>query len=123
VIVRWRNDAVLEPDGGVYRCGNASADGIAGRNPDGSIDYGYYRRQASRLRRAKLHESLNRAARYGAPLIAVAIAVLTMLAISAGGRQLPLEHADVVSFWMDDISQRIVGSSTRPFKANDERKI
>ena len=34
---------MLEPESGVFRCLNASVEGVAGRNPDGSIDYGHMR--------------------------------------------------------------------------------
>jgi hypothetical protein len=123
VIAERKDNAVLQPENRADRYGDEWADGIAGRNPDGSVDYGYYRRRASRLRHAKLRESFRRAARYGAPLIVLAMAALAVFAISAGGRHLPPEHAGMVSSWMDDISQRIVSSSSRPFKANDQRKI
>ncbi len=111
---------MLEPESGVFRRGDASADGIAGRNPDGSIDYGYYRRQASKLRRAKLREALRRPGRYVPALVAIAIIAAAVLAMPMRDRQQPPPHAGVLSSWMDDISQRIVGSPTRPF---DQRKL
>jgi hypothetical protein len=88
---------VLEPESGVFRCRNASTDGIAGRNPDGSIDYGYYRRRASRLRRVELRESSIRAVRYVAPLIAVAIAAAAIFAMPAHDAPMPPHGADFAS--------------------------
>jgi hypothetical protein len=78
---------VLEPESGVFRSLNASVEGIAGRNPDGSIDYGYYRRQASRLRRAKLRESSRRAARFAGLIVAITIVAAAIVAVTARGPQ------------------------------------
>jgi hypothetical protein len=114
---------MLENENRPDRLGNACSDSLAGRNPDGSIDYGHYRRQASILRRAKLRAALRHAAGYVPPLIAIAVATVAMFAVPAGGHQLPPEDAGVVNSWMDHISKRTVGLSTHPFKASDQRKI
>jgi len=82
---------VLDPQGGAFRCGNALTDGNAGRNPDGSIDYGYYRRQASRLRRTKLNEASRRVARYVVPIVAVGIVAALLAAVTVAGPQFPPE--------------------------------
>jgi hypothetical protein len=72
-------------------------DDIAGRNPDGSIDYGYYRRRASSIRSAKLRGSLQQAARYAAPIIAVAAVIALICAVTARGPRFP-PQAGVASF-------------------------
>jgi len=92
---------VLEPESGVFRCRNASVEGIAGRNPDGSIDYGYYRRQANKLRRAKLRESSRRAARYAGLIVAITIVAAAIAAVTARGPQFP-PHAGIANFAIAD---------------------
>ena len=85
---------MFEPESGVFRRGDASAEDISVRNPDGSIDYGYYRRRSSRLRRAELRESLRRAARYVAPLIAVAMVAAAIFAMPGRDEPMPPRRTD-----------------------------
>lgn len=103
---------MLEPESGVFRSLNASVEGIAGRNPDGSIDYGYYRRQASRLRRAKLRESSRRAARFAGLIVAITIVAAAIVAVTARGPQFPPD-AGVVNFAVAD-ALCLASASTRP---------
>jgi hypothetical protein len=71
--------------------------GAVGRNPDGSIDYGFYRRRAARLRRAKMRESLVTAGKFVRPLVAVAIIVTAILVMPTQDPQTTRQSADVAS--------------------------
>jgi len=51
------------------------------RNPNGSIDYDFYRRRAAGLRREQVRSFLGRAAGMMRPLIAIALLAGTVLAV------------------------------------------
>ena len=51
------------------------------RNPNGSIDYDFYRRRAARLRREKVRSLVSQAADAMRPLIAIVLLAGTVLAV------------------------------------------
>ena len=51
------------------------------RNPNGSIDYDFYRRRAARLRREQVGSFIRRAAAAIRPAIAIALLMVTVLAV------------------------------------------
>jgi hypothetical protein len=114
---------VLDPERGVFRCRNASSDDVARRNPDGSIDYGYYRRRASALRRARITEASRRAARYVVAIVAAAIVAALVAAVTASGPQFAPD-AGITNFGtayaplMPSLATGLQG----PFNASNHRK-
>ena len=55
------------------------------RNPDGSIDYDFYRRRAARLRRESLRAAVKAAAGMIRPAVAAALLIFTLLAMPTRG--------------------------------------
>ena len=55
------------------------------RNPDGSIDYDFYRRRATRLRRESLRATVKAAAGMIRPAVAAALLIFTLLAMPTRG--------------------------------------
>lgn len=51
------------------------------RHPDNSIDHGFYRRRAARLRRETMRESIRRMARMVRPVVAIVLLLGTLLAM------------------------------------------
>jgi hypothetical protein len=82
---------------GMERCGGATIGGALAHNPDGSTDYGFYRRRASRLRRETLRRSFGQAARLIRPLIAVAIVVVAIRVMPTEGPRTMPAGADVAN--------------------------
>jgi hypothetical protein len=55
------------------------------RNPNGSIDYDFYRRRAARLRRESLRANIKAAAGLIRPAVAAALLTFTLLAMPTRG--------------------------------------
>jgi hypothetical protein len=67
------------------------------RHPDGSIDYGFYRRRAVRLRSENIRKAARRMASMIKPLIAVALLLGTLLAMPTRAPQPANPAADVAA--------------------------
>jgi hypothetical protein len=67
------------------------------RQPDGSIDYGFYRRRAVRLRSENIRKAARRMASMIKPLIAVALLLGTLLAMPTRAPQPANPAADVAA--------------------------
>jgi hypothetical protein len=67
------------------------------RQPEGSIDYGFYRRRAVRLRSEKMRKSVRGMAPMIKPLIAVALLLGTLLAMPTRAPQPANPAADVAA--------------------------
>ena len=67
------------------------------RHPDGSIDYGFYRRRAVRLRSEKMRKSVRGMAPMIKPLIAVALLIGTLIAMPTRAPQPATLAADVAA--------------------------
>ena len=80
---------------GMERCGGASIAGDVARNPDGSIDYGFYRRGASKLRRTTLRRAFQRAKRLMRPMVALAIIAVAIRVMPTAAPQAMPQGADV----------------------------
>jgi hypothetical protein len=67
------------------------------RHPDGSIDYGFYRRRAVRLRSEKMRKSVRGMTPMIKPLIAIALLIGTLIAMPTRAPQLATPAADVAA--------------------------
>jgi hypothetical protein len=67
------------------------------RNPNGSIDYDFYRRRAARLRADKFSHSVRATMAMVRPLIAIALLVGTVLALPTRGPEAPTRPLDVAA--------------------------
>ena len=67
------------------------------RHPDNSIDYGFYRRRAARLRTKKVRSSVRRVAAMSRPLIAFALLVAMLVAIPTRGPDTATVATDVAT--------------------------
>ena len=67
------------------------------RHPDGSCDYGFYRRRAARLRSQDIREAVRRMASMIRPLIAVALLLGTLLVMPTRAPQPANPAADVAA--------------------------
>lgn len=71
------------------------------RHPDNSIDYGFYRRRAARLRTRTMRNSVRGVASMIKPrikpLIAIALLLGTVLAVSTRAPQVPERATDVAA--------------------------
>jgi hypothetical protein len=65
------------------------------RHPDGSIDYGFYRRRAARLRSEDMRKAVRRMASMIKPLIAIAVLIGTLIAMPTRAPQPANPAADV----------------------------
>jgi len=66
-------------------------------NPDGSIDYDFYRRRAVRLRRESFRATIKAAAGMIRPLVAAALLIFTLLAMPTRGPEAGGRIADVAA--------------------------
>ena len=67
------------------------------RHPDGSIDYGFYRRRAVRLRSEKMRKSVREMAPMIKPVIAIALLIGTLIAMPTRAPQPANSAADVAA--------------------------
>jgi hypothetical protein len=67
------------------------------RHPDNSIDCGFYRRRAARLRSATMRKSVRGMASMIRPLVAIALLVGTVLAVPTRAPQVPDRATDVAA--------------------------
>jgi len=67
------------------------------RNLNGSIDYGFYRRRAARLRADKIRHSVRATMAMVRPLIAVILLVGTVLAMPTRGPETSRQTLDVAA--------------------------
>ena len=67
------------------------------RNPDGSIDYDFYRRRAARLRRESLRATVKAAAGMIRPAVAAALLIFTLLAMPTRGPDAGDQMANVAA--------------------------
>ena len=73
------------------------------RHPDGSIDNGFYRRRAVRLRSEKMRKSVRGMASTIKPLIAIALLIGTLIVMPTRAPQLANPAADVAAAAGDDV--------------------
>jgi hypothetical protein len=66
-------------------------------NPDGSIDYDFYRRRAIRLRGESLRKAIRAAAGMIRPAVAAALLIFTLLAMPTRGPEAGGRSADVAA--------------------------
>jgi hypothetical protein len=67
------------------------------RHPDNSIDYGFYRRRAARLRTEEVRNVVRRMAAMTRPLIAVALLIAMLVAIPTRGPDTAPRATDIAT--------------------------
>ena len=77
----------------------------ARRNPDGSIDYDYYRRRAARQQQQEIRAVARRAAGLIRPLVALALLIGMLLALPTHGPDPASRMEDMAAAGTRDVPQ------------------